>query len=216
MFVADSKRSRDAGRRLRVAGVAALLALSAVLSGCASFVSTDFTAYHAWPAEVAQPRYRFVSPPHREQSLEQAAFETLARPVLADAGFVEAPDSRFGVSLAFSEARELRTVRDAAPMFRPYFAWGWPGPYAGWGFGLSYPWGWQDRVEPIWRRTLRVEITDLSAVPPRRVWEAGATSEGYEADAVRVMPVMLREVLAGFPGESGKARRATSELPPRP
>lgn len=208
MSVQDSKRS---GRRF-LAGLAVAAALLA--SGCASTVDSRFTAFHAWPEQAVQRSYRFVPPPQREQSLEQAAHQALARPELARAGFAEATDGRFGVTLLFTGERVLRQVVEPWGV-SPWFGWGaWSGRWQGWGFGATIPLGWPPVYDdPYYRRTLKLEIADLSATPPKRVYEATSVSEDLGADPAKVLPVMLRQLLQDFPGASGAQRRASTPLP---
>lgn len=208
MSVHDSKRS---GRSLLIGAV---LALALLAGGCASTVDSRFTAYHAWPAEAAQPSYRFLRPAQREASLEQAAHEALARPELARAGFSESPQGRFGVTLLFTEDREVRRWVEPVTV-SPWFGWGgWSGGWHGWGLGATIPFGWPPVRDEAWfRRTLKLEIDDLSVRPPRRVYEVTAVSEDVGADPSRVLPVMLRQVLEGFPGPSAQPRRASTPLP---
>lgn len=208
MSVQDSKRS---GRR----ALTGLLAAAALLSaGCASTVDSRFTAYHAWPAQAVERSYRFVPPPQREQSLEQAAHQALARPELERAGFSEAAGGRFGVTLLFSEERVLRRVVEPWGV-SPWVGWGaWPGRWHGWGFGATIPLGWpQAYDDAFFRRTLKLEIADLAETPPRRVYEATSVSDDLGADPAKVLPVMLRQLLQDFPGPSAVQRRASTPLP---
>lgn len=208
MSVLDSKRS---GRPLLIG---ALLALALLAGGCASTVDSRFTAYHAWPADAAQRSFRFLPPPQRGASLEQAAHEALARPELLRAGFTETPQGRFGVTLLFTEAQEVRRVLEPATV-SPWFGWGgWSGSWHGWGIGAVIPLGWPPVRDEAWfRRTLKLEIDDLSVRPPKRVYEVTAVSEDLGADPALVLPVMLRQVLDGFPGVSAQQRRASTPLP---
>ena len=215
MSVLDFKRSG------RAAMVMLLSVLALGLSGCASSVVSEFTVYHSWPADAAQPSYRFVRPPERRESLEQASFEDLARPELQRAGFVESPDGRFGVTLLFADERMVRQVLQEPIGVSPWFGWsgwwgawhGWPGWY-GWGMGATVPLGWAPvRDETYYRRTLQLRITDLRASPPKRVYETTAVSEDFAADGSKALPVMLRQVLQEFPGPAGVPRRVRTTLP---
>lgn len=208
MSLQDSKRSG----RGALAGL--LVAVALLGSGCASTVDSRFTAWHAWPQQVGERSYRFLPPSQREQSLEQAAHQALARPELQRAGFTEAADGRFGVTLLFTEERSLRQVVEPWSA-SPWFGWGaWSGRWHGWGFGATIPLGWPPVYDDPWyRRTLKLEIADLSATPPRRVYEATSVSEDLGEDPSKVLPVMLQQLLRDFPGESGARRRASSPLP---
>lgn len=209
MLVQDLKRS------LRAVLATCLAVFALGLSGCASTIDSEFIVYHAWPTDAAQRTYRFVAPPQRDDSLEQAAFHDLARPELARAGFVESPAGRFGVTLDFSIDRIVRPVAFEPFPMRPWLAWGgWPGDWYGWGIGATIPLGWPSvHHQTVQRSTLALHIDDLSVTPARRVYETTAVSEDLESDATRVLPVMLRQVLSEFPGPAGVARRATTTLP---
>lgn len=209
MSLLDSKRSG----RWALMGLLAAFALLA--SGCASTVDTRFTVYHAWPADAAPQTYRFERPPALRESLEQDAHELLARAELERAGFKEAPDGRFGVALLFTEERMVRRVADPVGV-SPWYGWGggWPGAWHGWGVGAMFPLGWSSVRDEVWyRRVLRLEIADLRESPPRRVYETTAVAEDFGADPLRVLPVMLRQLLEGFPGPASVQRRARSPLP---
>lgn len=207
MSVLDSKRS---GRRVPV--IAALV-VGLLLSGCAATVDTRITAYHAWPAKATQPSYRFTPPSARLGSLEQAAHQALARPELQRAGFTESAQGRFGITLRFTEERSLRRVIEPVQA-SPWFGWGgWSGGWHGWGMGVVIPIGsLPARDETWWQHTLSLRIDDLSVQPPRRVFESTATTEDLGADPARLLPVMLRQALEGFPGVSGVARRVRTPL----
>ena len=54
---------------------------------------------------------------------------------------------------------------------------------------------------------LHLQIDDLSAKPPRRVYEGTAVSDGYVPQAEEVLPLLARALLTDFPGPSGVTRR---------
>ncbi len=63
-----------------------------------------------------------------------------------------------------------------------------------------------------YRRDLGIEIKDLRASPPRRIYEASASSSGNQAAMVAALPLLMKAVLADFPGRSGVARQVNLPL----
>lgn len=199
--------------------VGAAAAATLLLAGCATPMRGQLTAFHEWPADAPRT-YRFVRSEAQRESLEHATWERLLRAELARAGFREAASPRFAIGFDYRVTRQLSRVVDAYPGgFHPYFWWGAWGPHGGVSLGGPFPWwgpGWypveRDRVWYAYR--LRIEIEDLAARPPRRVYEGTAVSDGLDPAPADVLPLLARAVLGDFPGPSGVTRRV--EVPTEP
>ena len=191
------------------AGAAAVLSL--LLSGCATPLRGQLTAFHEWPADAPRS-YRFARSAAQRDSLEHATWERLLRAELARAGFQEASSPRFAIGFDYRVARQTGRVVEAYPAVQPYFWWGTWGPRGGVGIGAPWPW-WGPGYYPVERSRvwyqyrLRVEIEDLAARPARRVYEGTALSDGLDPAPADVLPLLARAILGDFPGPSGVTRR---------
>ncbi len=189
----------------------AMLAALSGLAGCAAPLRGEVTTFNDWPA-TAQRTYRFVRTEPQRNSLEHAQWEQLLGFELARAGFRQAPEPRFAVSFDYRADRKMSRVVDYQPMVQPYFWWGGFGPHAGFSVGGPFPW-WGSAYYPVasdriwYDYRLHLQIDDLSAKPPRRVYEGTAVSDGYVPQAEEVLPLLARALLTDFPGPSGVTRR---------
>ncbi|MBW7924226.1 MAG: DUF4136 domain-containing protein [Burkholderiaceae bacterium] len=189
----------------------ALLATLSALAGCATPLRGEVTTFNAWPADAPRT-YRFVRTEPQRNSLEHAQWEDLLRFELARAGFRQSPDPRFAVSFDYRVDRRMGSVVEYQPVVQPYFWWGAFGPHAGFSLGGPFPW-WGSSYYPVasdriwYDYRLHLQIEDLSAKPPRRVYEGTAISDGYIPQPEEVLPLLARALLEDFPGPSGVTRR---------
>lgn len=232
----DSKRQPHRGDRPAIRGARTSLSVEytvvrilvtacvvlgvALVSGCASTVRSGVVAFHDWPADATPRTYRFVRTPEQKDSLQHTTEERLLRDELARAGFVEDPQGRFEVTFNTQvQTRIRRIVEQPPPMAYSslYFGHFVHGASIGMSFPLSYPWGPYpvERDVSVQERRLTMQIVDGRAQPPRRVYEATATSLGDSADLSTVLPYMARAILDGFPGPSGGPTR-TIDIPVDP
>src|SRR5450830_846676 len=109
-----------------------MTALTVMLTGCATTISSDVTAFHEWPASLQDKSYVFVTPSPENDTLEYRNYQNLVRAELAKQGFGEAsgPDSaNLRVSMGFSTTDFPERVLQAADPF--FYGPGyWPGRYA--------------------------------------------------------------------------------------
>lgn len=189
---------------------AGLAALAAVASGCATPLRGQLTAFHEWPIDAPRS-YRFVRTPPQRDSLEHATWENALRPELARAGFGESASPRFEIGFEYRIDRHLSRVTELQPTLQPYLWFGSFGPHAGFGFGGPWPW-WGPTYYPVtsdrlwYEYRLRIEISDLAAKPPQRVYEGTAVSAGYVPEPGEVLPLLARAIMGDFPGPSGVTR----------
>ncbi len=209
----------------RLMAGAALLGV-ALLSGCASTVTTEVTAFQQGNWQNDPPRtYAFERGAGKDAQLEQQTYEQWLAQALAGLGFeqVARPQAHYLVSMEYdSDARVLRVQETTYPDL-----W-YPGPYGPYGpyWGPYYrpwgPWGWgapgywppQTTVRdvPVTLSTLRVFFKDAST--GRRVYQVTARHQGEGASLQAAMPYLIRSAFAQFPAESGRPRRVTLPLDP--
>lgn len=194
---------------------ALLAVMTALVSGCATPLRGQLTAFHQWPVDAPRT-YRFVRTPPQRESLEHAAWEEALRPELARAGFRESDAPRFEIGFEYRIDRHLSRVTELQPTLRSHLWFGGFGPHAGFGFGGAWPW-WGPAYYPVvsdrlwYEYRLRIEIRDLMAEPPKRVYEGTAVSVGYVSEPAEVLPLLARSIMGDFPGPSGVTR--TVEIP---
>lgn len=194
-----------------------LVIVAATASGCASYVRSGVTAFHDWPGDATPRTYRFTRTPSQQDSLEHASHEALLRAELARAGFAEDPQARFEVGFTTQVQTRVRRIVEAPPPMTYsslYFGTFGHGASFGFSFPFAYPLGPYpvERDVSVQDRRLTIQIVDRRAQPPRRVYEATATSLGDSADLSSVLPYMARAILEGFPGQSGGPTR-TIDVP---
>jgi len=219
----DCKRSSGAVRsgaaRRWLVGVVAGLAV--VLAGCATPLRGQLTAFHEWPADALRT-YQFARSAAQRDSLEHATWEQVMRAELARAGFRETVNPRFSIAFDYRVSRQLGRVVEAYPVVQPYFWWGTWGSRGGVSIGGPWPW-WGPGYYPMeydrawYEYRLRIEIEDLAARPPHRVYEGTAVSDGLESSTpAEVLPLLARAILGDFPGPSGVTRRVEVPVEPKP
>jgi len=219
----DCKRSSGAFRSMTarrwLAGVVAGLAV--LLAGCATPLRGQLTAFHEWPADAPRT-YQFVRTAAQRDSLEHATWERTMRAELARAGFQEAANPRFSIGFDYRVSRQFGRFVEAYPMVQPYFWWGTWGSRGGVSIGGPWPW-WGPGYYPVeydrawYEYRLRIEIDDLAARPPHRVYEGTAVSDGVDsANPAEVLPLLARAILGDFPGPSGVTRRVEVPVEQKP
>jgi hypothetical protein len=74
----------------------AILATAAVmlLSGCATTISSNVTAFNAWPADIADKSYAFEAPQGADDTLEYRNYQVLVAKELGKLGFQQVQDNQ--------------------------------------------------------------------------------------------------------------------------
>lgn len=191
-----------------------LAALTALLSGCTSYVTTQVTAFSDWRGNDASRTYAFTRGAAQQNSLEQSTYEQLVANDLATRSFrqVDPGEAHYLVGLSYGTRTD--TVSVTEPVF---YSSPWAGPY--WGRPLD-PWGplgpfppaYVNQAYPVFTHTLGIRITDR--VSGKEVYNVMARNAGDEASLVRAMPYLVRSALADFPLGNGAVR--TVRLPVDP
>lgn len=198
-------------RRLlaRLGGLA--LTTSLVLAGCGTLaqLGAQVSSYGDWPADRSRGSYAFDRLPSQQAQAEATqALEAAAAPALAAAGFKPAVDGAQPDLLVQVGARVSRTER--SPWDDPLW---WGGGYGGWRHG---PWR-----GPHWGATLRIEgdrydrevallLRDRASGRP--LYEARASSQGFDSRATPVLKPLFAAALMDFPRSGPNPRQVRVPL----
>jgi hypothetical protein len=217
----------------RSLNLAVLMLAGALLAGCGTFIRSNVTAFHAWPAQLPAQTYVFERTQAQNASLEYRSYENLVRAELNRLGLVEAgPNVTPYLKVSFQTDIRVRDVREVYPVvIHPYgygSAWGaypFHGPRFGTGFGTRFGTGFGSYYgpfyDPFWygppvvqqreanyqlyTRELRLKIARFADGQP--LYEATAVSEGEKSSLAAVMPYLVRSLFKDFPGPSGVTRQ---------
>lgn len=201
-----------------------LAAASLLLSGCASFIESDVTSFHAWPPKTPGRAYVFAPTPEQQNNLEYDNYAGLIRQELQLLGFSEAREPQSAqLSVSFSYGMSTGQVVVTRPAYDPFFY----GPAPGWGrfgprpFGFYGPYGpfydpfWyggpmQSTSYPVFMRRLQIGIAAIS--DGKKLFDVVVDSEGNRAGLAAAMPIMVRAAFDDFPGPSGVTRHISVKV----
>jgi hypothetical protein len=207
---APEKSFKEADMLTRLAKIVTIAALLA-LSGCATYVTSNVTAFNAWRDSGTDRSYAFAPAPAQRNSIEDATYERWVGAELARHGFTPAaPDAaRYLVSLRYSLGH--RTMVLAQPVYYDP----WPGPYwgggpLGWGGfgpfgGPPGPMGYVDRPYELFTHELTVRIVERAG--GNEVYKVSAVNSGAEPSLLRAMPYLIRSAFAAFPMANGTVQQ---------
>jgi hypothetical protein len=204
-------------------GLAALLAAACLLlSGCASTIQSEVTAFHEWPVEMRDKSFAFERSRDQENNLEYLAYENMVRGELLRLGFADAADARSArlkVALRYSiDVRDMRVVEPVVVdywygppwygprwhrygFFNPYYDPFWP--------GIPVVRQQESRYE-LFTRKLNVLLS--RAADNRKLFDVTVRSEGSNGSLAAVMPYMVRSAFSEFPGQNGVPRVVTLKM----
>jgi hypothetical protein len=187
-----------------------VLSVLALLSGCATTIKSEVTAFHEWPNYVQDKTYVFERTREQDNNLEYRNYENLVRGELKRLGFVEASDlrsARLKALLDYSiKARDVRVVYPVVT--DPY----WYGPSWRGRYGPFYDPFWfgppiverREENYEVFTRRLRFTLSHMS--DGKKVYDSTVVSEGTNGSLAAVMPYMVRAAFEDFPGRSGVPR----------
>jgi len=177
-------------------------ALTMLLSGCTTYVTTQVTAFSAWSGSDATRTYAFTRREDQQNNLELTAYERIVANELAVHAFREVPrnDARYLIELAYGIRSDIVTVAE------PVYYNPWPGPYWGRPFDPWGPWGpfptaYVNQSYPVFTHLLGLRITERAS--GKEVYNVSARNFGGESSLVRAMPYLARSALADFPLGNG-------------
>ncbi len=207
----------------------ALLAGALLLSGCATTIRSDVTAFHAWPAQMTEKSYRFDAPSRQDDTLEYRSYQGLVRTELDRLGFIEAnapATPELTVAMQFSTTvRPVRVFEVVDPFWntRGY----WHGYHRGpWAYRSGYP-GFSPHFSPfydpfMYRQPEFVEtIRDgyerqleirINARDGRKLFDVTVRNSSTIFSTALVMPAMVKSAFVDFPGQSGVPRQVELKL----
>ena len=224
----NTQHSTSWTRRAALASaLAATLAGLALLSGCAAVntLSVDVASFGDWPTGRAPGRYAFDRLPSQQARADEAqVLEDAAAPALARAGFLPTPAGSEPDVLVQIGARVSRS--DRSPWDDPFW-WGggyrfgggsgawrhgpWRGPYAGAYWGS--PWsGAAVYGHPRYDLEVALLLRDQASGKP--LFEARASTEGFQRDTATQLAPVFAAALMDFPRNGVNPRRVTVPLTP--
>jgi hypothetical protein len=188
-----------------------LAALTGLLSGCTSYVTTQVTAFSDWSGNDASRTYAFTRSLAQQNSLEQATYELQVANELATHAFRQVDEQQAHYLVGLSYGTKSETVSVTEPVF---YSSPWPGPYWGrpfdpWGSFGAFPPTFVNSTYPVYTHSLGIRITERTT--GREVYNVMARNSGDEASLVRAMPYLASSALASFPLGNGAVR--TVKLP---
>ena len=208
-----------------------IIPLCLLLSGCASKIRSEVTAFHQWPTAMAEKSFSFIHNEGEPTGLERQSYENLIRTELIKQGLREAGDTKeAALTVSFNamvNAKDVRLVEtvlvdswSGMPWYGPgYYSpyWGgWPGysPFYG-PFGAGMPVArQQERRYTVFYRELKLKINDALVGQP--LYEVTVRSEGKEGNLAKIMPYLVRSAFAEFPGKSGTPRIVEMKIDDKP
>ncbi len=205
--------------------LAAAAALTMLLTGCATTISSNVTTFHQWPADLPNKTYVIEAPPQQDDTLELRSYHNLVRSQLARLGFQEAVTGTPALKVAMRFTTTDVPVRVLEPMFMnhypsarfmftPRMRHSYFGGRRYWGGGFYSPFydpfwydmpAYQETVRHYYKREVQVAIK--SAADGKRLFDVTVHNTTRELSTPAVMPALVQSAFTGFPGPSGVARR---------
>jgi len=208
----------------------AILATAAVmlLSGCATTISSNVTAFNAWPADLADKSYAFEAPQGADDTLEYRSYQVLVAKELGKLGFQQVQDSQQPKLLVgmkfFTVDHPVRVLQADDPFMGPYWGPGW-GRYPYWGYSRwayrpffydPYRFGppvyVEERIKHQYQRQLRVTINNVSGA---KLYDVTVQNTSSVQATPQVMPALVQSAFTGFPGQNGVPRTIDITLEPK-
>lgn len=206
-----------------------LLALFALLSGCASYVDTNVTAFHDLGRPVSGATYAVV--PYEKQigDLEFETYAKLAKAELNKLGMVETPlqKAKYGVFMLYG-IDDGQQVASSYPIIGQtgvassnttgnMVSLGNTAYYSGRTYNTpTYGVvGSGTRIDVAYKRSVDVcivEVAKSTASHVQIVYKANAFSYGSTGQLSKVMPAIVKGVFEDFPGKSGEVRVSRQTL----
>lgn len=195
----------------RVAGMAASAAVL-MLGGCASYVTTQVTAFQDWHASDADKTYMFQRSLAQQNSLEQRTYEQLVDSELSTYGFrlVDPASAHLAVSLHYGSRDQTVVVQQ--PDYDPWGPWGgpwgggWGGPWRPWGpyWAPPPPPAYTSQAYSIFSHQLSIVMTDRQS--GKEVYRVTSAAQVDDPSLLRAMPYLIRGALVNFPLQNGTVR----------
>ena len=197
-----------------------VIASCLLLTGCASVIRSNVTAFNEWPTGLTDKSYTFTQTTEQNNDLEYRNYQILVATELQRLGFSQvASGAPASLKVAMKYGMTARDVRIVEPIVVDP---GWPGyPFYGpyWGAG---PYGrfYGRMYDPLWYGgmygpvmgqresnfqlfTRHLSINIARTLDAKKLYDVNVTSEGRIPTLATVMPYLVRSAFTDFPGKSG-------------
>ena len=207
----------------------AILATAAVmlLSGCATTIHSNVTAFNDWQGDIQDKSYAFEAPQGANDTLEYRNYQVLVSNELGKLGFRQVADGqqpKLLVGMKFVTIDHPVRVLDEDPFMGPYWGpgygrYGWG--YSRWGYRSPFfydPWRFgpprmvQERIQHQYQRELRVTINSVTG---RKLYDVTVQNTSSIQATPHVMPALVQSAFTGFPGQSGVPRKIDITIEPK-
>ncbi|WJF90967.1 DUF4136 domain-containing protein [Paraburkholderia bonniea] len=193
-----------------------LITLTALLSGCTTYVTTQVTAFSDWSGSDANRTYAFSRSAEQQNNLEQATYEQLVAGELAAHAFrqVNLAEARYLVALTYGVRQDTMTVAQPVYYANPWpYYWGRPvDPWGPWGPMAPFPAGYVNQSYPVFAHRLSLRMTERGS--GKEVYRVQARNIDEQPALVYAMPYLVRSALADFPLGNGVVRTVRIPLSP--
>lgn len=203
--------------------IVCVAAMSLLLSGCASVIRSDVTAFNEWPANLTDKSFAFTHTAEQDNNLEYRNYESLVSQELHRLGFTHSANNapaELAVTLAYGvTSREVHVIEPVAidpgfynpPFYGP--GWGYRGFYGPYNdpFWYGTPMVAQRELNyQVFTRHLNVGIARTSDA--KKLYDVTVVSEGRIRALPMVMPYLIRSAFSDFPGQSGVTRQVNLKI----
>jgi hypothetical protein len=198
-----------------------LMALPLLISGCASTLRSEVTAFHQWPADAAGRSFAFLHRDGEAPNLERQTYENLVRAQLLKLGLRDAASGeaaalsvRMDYSISARDVRVVETVLVDAWTGTPWYGPGFYNPY--WGRPGYHPYFYgpmwpsmpvareQERRFTVFHRELKIKISEAASDQPW--YDVTVKSAGERGNLAALMPYLAEAAFKDFPGANGVPR----------
>lgn len=194
-------------------------AASLLLSGCATTLHSNVTAFNDWPADLPDKSYVFETPTPAEDTLEYRSYLGLLNNQLAQLGFTPASDpatAKLKVGMHFRTIDQpVRVLQAYDPFWGGYYGRGfYPRPFYRPYYDPFFagPLEVDESIQHVYERQLRVTINGIDG---KKLFDATVSNASRVQATPRVMPALLQSAFAGFPGRSGQPYRIDIKIDPK-
>jgi len=196
----------------------AIIAVSMVLTGCATTFTSQVSVFHEWPEANQDKSYILERLPAQENNPEYKFYEEELRAQLGLHGFKEiavgaTPALKIGMQYA-TTLSELQLTSPWHPaMYDPYWGMHFRRAYMYDPYFPFYgrrPFGPLDvNVSRYYLHQLEIDMVDFSS--NKKLASIRVSSEQTDPEISKQMPYLIENALQGFPGKNGST--TTVELP---
>jgi hypothetical protein len=208
----------------------AILATAAVmlLSGCATTIHSNVTAFNDWPADIQDKSYAFEAPQGADDTLEYRNYQVLVANELGKLGFHQVADNQQPKLLVgmkfFTVDHPVRVLQADDPFAGSYWGPGFGRYQYGWGYSRwayrpffydPYRFGpmvVEERIKHQYQRQLRVTINNTSGA---KLYDVTVQNTSGVQATPHVMPALVQSAFTGFPGQNGVPRNIDITIEPK-